>query len=549
MRGQKNNGEFYQDHTYQKTELTGNSIDKEPGHEEGQNTLKIIASIWFAIKRSKIILLCWLIVCVLSAVVYLKASPEIYTAQSVIVLEPKLSTQTGLEKNSGASDSPIDNAKADSQMQIIKSERLLHRVFDELNLGVDPEFRGRSSLASRLKSVLFGQNDLIEKTSKSENPRDDEASFQNFAGRLGVRRVGQSYVIEITYFAQSAAFAARLANSIAMAYVNQQIEAKFAAAQSATEYLEQRLRAFQLQLTAAQSAVKNGEIPDTWFPDADSRVIGAARAPMSISSPQKGVTLAASILFFVISGLVFAVIRQSISDRLYLNDDLGRIANADVLGNVTILKQSVREAPYIISENTRLDGSLKSTASNLIDNLARSGAPLPGRRVGVISWSDTEARSTVASLLAVYSASFNQDTGLIDIHVPEGSSILPGSSNIIASKSNDVTSKFIMNDAIKKASLGRVRHSIFKSDSSDRRDYCNDLNLFLTDVCSKCSERILFINIPALDKDRSLHLYHDFITDIIFVAASGKTKKSDFARLISYTGNLTIRSRGVTMVD
>ena len=80
-------------------------------------------------------------------------------------------------------------------------------------------------------------------------------AVQAFQDRLGIRRIGLTYVIQISFRSYSPDRAAQIANAVADAYIDDQLESKYQAARRAGVWLQQRLRELRDQATTAERAV------------------------------------------------------------------------------------------------------------------------------------------------------------------------------------------------------------------------------------------------------------------------------------------------------
>jgi succinoglycan biosynthesis transport protein ExoP len=76
-----------------------------------------------------------------------------------------------------------------------------------------------------------------------------------FESNMTIRRVGLTYVIVIGFQSLSADRAAEIANAIANAYIDDQLEAKFDSARRAGVWLQARLRELREQASTAERAV------------------------------------------------------------------------------------------------------------------------------------------------------------------------------------------------------------------------------------------------------------------------------------------------------
>ncbi|GAU86727.1 tyrosine-protein kinase Wzc [Bosea sp. BIWAKO-01] len=232
--------------------------------------------------------------------------------------------------------STLDLNRADSELQVIRSERLLSTVFVALKLADHAEFhslkpsaiqligRKLSGIASR--SGPFASMPGEEPTVQGANPGPDQrrVAFENFARRFSARRVGQSYVIEIAYDSSDPDLPARVANSAASAYLLQSVAFKADAARSGGEFLQARLDALSAQVDAARLAVEAGQLPSTPTPDADAKIIGAAQLPLGPSAPRKGLILAFGGVFGLLSGLFVGAIASALDRKVRRGQDIPR---------------------------------------------------------------------------------------------------------------------------------------------------------------------------------------------------------------------------------
>ena len=141
----------------------------------------------------------------------------------------------------------------DSQVEILKSAKISLAVIKELHLAEDPEFVSRGS---GLLRTLTG---LISSFCGSSEPKSEfqltRCSAEVFADRLTVRRIGLTYIIQISFRSLNPDRAAQIANAIANAYLTDQLEAKLQATRGAGAWLQDRIRDLRTQASTAQRAV------------------------------------------------------------------------------------------------------------------------------------------------------------------------------------------------------------------------------------------------------------------------------------------------------
>ncbi|MBW9118014.1 exopolysaccharide biosynthesis protein [Rhizobium cauense] len=280
------------------------------------------------------------------AMLYAHSLPPTYQASATLLLEPRQSAVSGGEFSV---QQTLDLNRADSELQTIKSERLLSAVFESLNLKDDPELsRRQPGLIARLLSGLpvlggqgSGENIKTDRTEPSPaNPtieQSDEAvraAFLNFMSRLTARRVGQSFVIEIEYSSSDPKLPARVANATVSGYIYQTVAFKEQIARAGTEALQGRLDSLARQVDAAREAMHAGSLPAIATPDADARIIGAALPPLGPSAPRKTLITALGGVVGLLVGFGVVVVRIALDRRIRTAKELAREMDVRCLASI-----------------------------------------------------------------------------------------------------------------------------------------------------------------------------------------------------------------------
>ena len=169
----------------------GESIDRRAGPnleshtERDEGPLAVLATAAQAARRRIVPLVIWLIICLSCAAWYLHVTSPTYTAFAAVILDPKRpATQTN--DNFAALSPPIlDAATVESQIQVIRSERLLFSVFGALDLANAYSLRPSPP---GLFSSVFSRTAALFRTFNSVE--DDEggrsaAAFDAFTSRVG----------------------------------------------------------------------------------------------------------------------------------------------------------------------------------------------------------------------------------------------------------------------------------------------------------------------------------------------------------------------------
>ena len=398
-----------------------------PAAERDEGPLVILAGAVAAARRHLVPLAIWLVLCLAAAAWYLHVTPPSYTATATVILDPKRpATQAG--DNAAAVLPPaLDAGTAESQIQVIRSERLLSSVFDALGLADAPSLRpGPPGLGGR---IVDGVASLFRKprAGGDDKAARDAAAYDAFTGRVGARRVGQSYVIEVSYTSGDPDEARRLANAVVSGYLGQQVSFKLAAAQNGAEYLQGRVNALGNEVKAATAGMLAGTVPATLLPDADARVIGAALEPLGRSAPKSGLVVAFAAAFGLLSGLFAVAVLNGLDRRVRSADQLERATGLPCLGAIPDAprRKGLGKRPFgDMARLARRDPDSKFAAA-MRDTRTSILLALAGKRghaLGLTSWAEGAGRSLVAANLAQVVAMSGSHVTLVDadIHRTEG---------------------------------------------------------------------------------------------------------------------------------
>ena len=199
----------------------------------------------FLRRRYRLILLGLLLALPFGAV-YLYATPASYTASSVMMIEPR---KGPLEPLMG-SNLP-DAVWIESQSIALKSLNVASYVVKQLRLADDPQFV-RSGIWW-LDKVLFRLGWGEDPEPKTE-PERVGAAITALNNGLSIKRLGQSYMMQIDFRSQNKEQAGKIANTMIDAYIFDQLNAKYQANRRASDWLQERLQALREQAAAAERA-------------------------------------------------------------------------------------------------------------------------------------------------------------------------------------------------------------------------------------------------------------------------------------------------------
>jgi succinoglycan biosynthesis transport protein ExoP len=205
------------------------------------------------LRRQFPIILFSVLLCGSLGVAYVFTAPPMFTAQTSMIIDThKVQLFRKLEQASN--NNIVDSSTVDSEVELLKSENVINAVIKRFNLANDPEFVGPAEdIFHRFHHAvlnLLGPND-IPKTDYERTRRAVEV----FSRRMTVKRVGLSYIIQVSFTSLDPKRAAAIADAVANEYIVDQLQAKFQAARQAGGWLRDRLRELREQASAAERAV------------------------------------------------------------------------------------------------------------------------------------------------------------------------------------------------------------------------------------------------------------------------------------------------------
>lgn len=205
------------------------------------------------VRRQYVVIIVTTALACATSLLYMRLVPPTYTAQVQILLgTPRAQF---VQQQSLLSEPPVDVAQIETTLQIIKSRATAVAVINQLKLADHSDLKASdsplSSLLRRIRSWRATPPD--EQTPRPNQP--SEAVIGAFLDRLSASRLSYSHVVEVSYSSSSPTLAADIANSVAEAFINDQLSAKFEATRTATNWLQERLRSLGEEALAAERAV------------------------------------------------------------------------------------------------------------------------------------------------------------------------------------------------------------------------------------------------------------------------------------------------------
>jgi len=206
-------------------------------------------------KRYATVLVALLVVFMIGLFATFRGKP-VYEARALIEIQkenPDVPTLQELFQIEGVSDAYIE-----TQNRILKSENLARRVITQLGLEKLPEFTRRSGswqiarekpAPEPVMRAEFGISSAADKTVPEE-------VLKNFEERLTVEPVKRSRLIEVTFESNDPNIAAQVVNTLTSAYIDANLEARWQAAQKASDWLSQQLLGMKAKLEKSEDELQ-----------------------------------------------------------------------------------------------------------------------------------------------------------------------------------------------------------------------------------------------------------------------------------------------------
>ncbi|MGD0187778.1 MAG: GNVR domain-containing protein [Roseiarcus sp.] len=200
------------------------------------------------------------VVGVLLGLAYIVTAVPQYTAATAILID----SQKGQNALSASiAELTFDTGAIDSQVEVLKSEKIALSVISTMNLTHDPEFMGaRGTLIGQAFGLLRAAFDFSgwfvsrEKSDAEEDVDLTRAAIGELGANLAVGRVARTYVLAVYYTSPDRNKAAAIANAFAEAYLTDQLDAKFDATRRAAGWLQSRIADLKQQSLDADFAIQ-----------------------------------------------------------------------------------------------------------------------------------------------------------------------------------------------------------------------------------------------------------------------------------------------------
>ncbi|MCF6344601.1 MAG: Wzz/FepE/Etk N-terminal domain-containing protein [Devosiaceae bacterium] len=260
-----------------------------------------------------------------------------------------------------------DNARIDSEVEILKSDNILIRVIEQQKLINNDEFGVKLGWRDNLKSTLRIQD--------AELPTGDEA-LQSVLGKLrdavSIKRKGLTYLISVSATSISPNMAATTANAVSHAYIEAQVQSKIENIIAARNILQSRMSAASRSIILAEQSFDvfiAGNI-DTITRETGRTDIAQMRQELErIASTQANFASSAKLISQNISLKNWVEVANSLQDEAITELQKQREALAN---NLTAIASDSQQAIDLRIELANIDGNLLTSANSGLSALRQN---------------------------------------------------------------------------------------------------------------------------------------------------------------------------------
>lgn len=281
------------------------------------------------------------------ATLYLITAVPTFTAKALLIVNSKATP----------ADAASVSTTVESQIGIIKSEGIASAVIEKLGLAQDPEFA--TGQGGGMISRLLGWSKPATEASAARY------ALEPFELKLSAKRVGPTYLVEITFGSRDPDRAAQIVNAVAEKYITHQVDK---ASLQDDQWVKNRLNELSTQALAAQKALedysKNRKEPadsaatidqltaaaessknayDNFrhvlrktvatqqqsSPVFEASLVTAASPPLRVSSPKARIVLGIAIVGGLLVGIAIALLRELLDRGISTSGQESRLSPPD----------------------------------------------------------------------------------------------------------------------------------------------------------------------------------------------------------------------------
>lgn len=222
--------------------------------------------LWGALWRRKLLLVGTVALITGVAVAYVQTATPLYRGQALVRIQPGKAMVVDLPDVNERFEA--NGATIESEIELLRSRAFAERMVEKLRLAQDPEFNAQlrpeaqgpmaelkhrlGELQDLLRSYVPGVVEAAEQPAAVDPAVGMARVVDRFEAGLSVEQVSKSYVLDIRFTAEDPVTAARVANAVAAAYIEGQLDEKLQTTERAKLWLQQRVREMRERVVASE---------------------------------------------------------------------------------------------------------------------------------------------------------------------------------------------------------------------------------------------------------------------------------------------------------
>lgn len=212
-------------------------IKKYPGQQEIN-----LRELWLIALRKKWIIICISLSVLVLATLYSFLATPIYTAEGQLLIdrEPNILSFEEIFKIDS-----FNNDYFQTQYKLLQSRALAGKTIERMRLNKDEAF---------LKTEIGDMG--VEADDLENDPNIRTSLINSFLGRLTIRPVRNSRLVQASFSDRDPEFAAAALNSLFDAYIEMNIQRKFQASEQATDFLTNQIEMVQEEIEQSEKELQ-----------------------------------------------------------------------------------------------------------------------------------------------------------------------------------------------------------------------------------------------------------------------------------------------------
>jgi succinoglycan biosynthesis transport protein ExoP len=223
------------------------------GHTEFSELDRLLAA---ARRQMRVILAACVLAAAMGVGYVVSAAPE-FTANTALLIDNR--RVRAVQDSYDITQGDVMGSAIDSQVELLKSDRIIFAVIDKLQLIRDPEFsQPRPGLISQLFALVQSSTDsLLQKVATEQDTEGlRRTALDRLRANLEVRRVQRTLILELRFRSYDPNKAAFVANGFAEAYLVDQLDSKYEATRRASTWLLDRMAELKQQVLTSDLAIQ-----------------------------------------------------------------------------------------------------------------------------------------------------------------------------------------------------------------------------------------------------------------------------------------------------